>query len=76
VRVAEKIRLAVEQQCSTTVSLGGVFMAQTAVEALIQDADLFIEELLDRAHAAMARAKDAGRNRVVFEDDEVAGVIA
>lgn len=74
IRVAEKIRLAVEQQCSTTVSVGGVFMEQTAVDALKEDADHFIAELLDRAHAAMDRAKDAGRNRVVFEADEAAGI--
>ncbi|MEM1032166.1 MAG: EAL domain-containing protein [Myxococcota bacterium] len=73
-KVAEKVRVAIEQRCSTTVSVGGVFLAQAAVDALRADPDRLIAELLDRAHAAMKRAKDAGRNRVIFASSaEAAG---
>ncbi|MEM9693307.1 MAG: EAL domain-containing protein [Myxococcota bacterium] len=77
-RVAEKIRVAVERKCETTVSIGGAFIAQRVVEELDDpsEVDAMIAHLLQQAEEAMRGAKLDGRNRVAFFDEDVASHIA
>jgi diguanylate cyclase len=66
--VAERIRDNVERRCQSTVSIGGAFLDHVPV-ALMRDGDQLdrlIEAMIRDADDAVADAKRAGRNCVVF----------
>lgn len=66
--VAERIRSDVESCCRSTVSVGGAFLERVPVD-LMRDADELdrtIEAMIRDADEAVADAKRAGRNCVVF----------
>jgi len=72
--VAERIRDDVERGCRSTVSIGGAFIDHVPV-ALMRDGDELdrtIEAMIRDADEAVADAKRAGRNCVVFKHRHLA----
>jgi diguanylate cyclase (GGDEF)-like protein len=72
--VAERIRSDVERSCRSTVSIGGAFLDHVPV-ALMRDGnelDRTIETMIREADEAVADAKRAGRNCVMFKHRRLA----